>query len=203
MTEIKRLIRDPYAIYAKHVLRLKPLDPLVQAPDALLRGIVVHEILEHFVKDSVLDTALLTRENFLKRAETLLDQHVAWPTARKLWLARLERIADDFLTAEILRRGDGGPVAFEAAIKLVLAPLDFTIAGRADRIDRNSRGALRIVDYKTGTPPTESQQSKFDKQLLIEAAMAEQGGIEGMDPIPVARLFLLAWAAPTKRSRPP
>ena len=96
VTEIKRLIRDPYAIYAKHVLRLKPLDPLVQAPDALLRGIVIHEILEHFVKDSVLDTALLTRENFLKRAESLLDQHVAWPTARKLWLARLERIADDF-----------------------------------------------------------------------------------------------------------
>ena len=50
MTEIKRLIRDPYAIYAKHVLRLKPLDPLVQAPDALLRGIVIHEILEHFIQ---------------------------------------------------------------------------------------------------------------------------------------------------------
>ncbi|WP_170426359.1 double-strand break repair protein AddB [Ruegeria arenilitoris] len=191
VTEIKRLIRDPYAIYAKHVLRLKPLDPLVQAPDALLRGIVVHEVLEHFIKDSVLDSALLTRENFLKRAETLLDQHVAWPTARKLWLARLERIADDFLSAETARRGDGGPVAFEAAMKLVLSPLDFTISGRADRIDRNSRGALRIVDYKTGTPPTESQQSKFDKQLLIEAMMAEQGGIEGFDPFPVAEAVFI------------
>ena len=191
VTEIKRLIRDPYAIYAKHVLRLKPLNPLVQAPDALLRGIVIHEVLEHFVKDSVLDSALLTRENFLKRAETLLDHHVAWPTARKLWLARLERIADDFLAAETARRGDGGPVAFEAAMKLVLTPLDFTIAGRADRIDRNSRGALRIVDYKTGAPPTESQQSKFDKQLLIEAAMAEQGGIDGFDPSPVAEAVFI------------
>ncbi len=191
VTEIKRLIRDPYAIYAKHVLRLRPLDPLVQAPDALLRGIVIHEILEHFVKDSVLDTALLTRETFLKRAETLLDQHVAWPTARKLWLARLERIADDFLRAETARRSDGGPVAFEAAMKLVLEPLNFTIAGRADRIDLNSRGALRLVDYKTGAPPTESQQSKFDKQLLIEAAMAEQGGIEGFDPLPVAEAVFI------------
>ncbi|KIC40956.1 helicase [Ruegeria sp. ANG-S4] len=191
VTEIKRLIRDPYAIYAKHVLRLRPLDPLVQAPDALLRGIVVHEILEHFVRDSVLDMALLTRENFLKRAETLLAEHVAWPTARALWLARLERIADQFLTAERLRRTDGGPVAFEAALKLDIRQLAFTLNGRADRIDVNSRGALRIVDYKTGVPPTENQQAKFEKQLLIEAAVAEQGGLEGFDPLPVAQAVFI------------
>ncbi len=191
VTEIKRLIRDPYAVYAKHVLRLKPLDPLVQAPDALLRGIVIHEILEHFVKDSVLDAALLTRENFLKQAEALLADHVAWPTARKLWLARLERIADEFLRAETGRRADGGPVAFEARMKLALEPLGFSIVGRADRIDRNSRGALRIIDYKTGAPPSESQQSKFDKQLLIEAALAEQGGIEGFDPTAVAEAVFI------------
>ncbi len=191
VTEIKRLIRDPYAIYAKHVLRLKPLDPLVQAPDALLRGIVIHEVLEHFIKDSVVDTALLTRENFLKRAEAILMEHVAWPTARKLWLARLNRIADAFLTAEAARRADGGPVAFEVGMKLRLDPLNFSIVGRADRIDLNNRGALRIIDYKTGAPPTESQQAKFDKQLLIEAAMAEEGGIDGFDPTPVGQAIFI------------
>ena len=203
VTEIKRLIRDPYAIYAKHVLRLRPLDPLVQAPDALLRGIVIHEVLEHFVKDSVLDPALLTRENFLKRADALLDKHVAWPTARKLWLARLERITDDFLSAEIARRSDGGPVAFEAMMKLDLSPLEFTIAGRADRIDHNSRGALRIVDYKTGIPPSETQQAKFEKQLLIEAAMAEQGAIEGFDPMPVAEAVFIGMGGTYKEVSAP
>ncbi len=191
VTEIKRLIRDPYAVYAKHILRLRPLDPLVQAPDTLLRGIVIHEILEQFIKDSVLDSALLTQENFLKRADALLAEHVAWPTARKLWLARLERISGAFLSAEVARRTDGGPIAFEADMKLRLDPLDFTIVGRADRIDRNRRGALSIHDYKTGAPPTKSQQSKFDKQLLIEAAMAEEGGIDGLDPTSVAQAVFI------------
>ncbi len=191
VTEIKRLIRDPYAVYAKHILRLRPLDPLVQAPDTLLRGIVIHEILEQFIKDSVLDSALLTQENFLKRADALLAEHVAWPTARKLWLARLERISGAFLSAEVARRTDGGPIAFEADMKLRLDPLDFTIVGRADRIDRNRRGALSIYDYKTGAPPTKSQQSKFDKQLLIEAAMAEEGGIDGLDPTSVAQAVFI------------
>ncbi len=191
VTEIKRLIRDPYAIYAKHILRLRPLDPLVQAPDALLRGIVIHEILEQFIKDSVLDSALLTQENFLKRADALLAEHVAWPTARKLWLARLERISGAFLSAEVARRTDGGPIAFEADMKLRLDALDFTIVGRADRVDRNRRGALSIYDYKTGAPPTKAQQSKFDKQLLIEAAMAEEGGIDGLDPTSVAQAVFI------------
>ncbi len=191
VTEIKRLIRDPYAVYAKHILRLRPLDPLVQAPDALLRGIVIHEILEQFIKDSVLDSALLTQENFLKRADALLAEHVAWPTARKLWLARLERISGAFLSAEVTRRTDGGPIAFEADMKLRLDPLDFTIVGRADRIDRNRRGALSIYDYKTGAPPTKAQQSKFDKQLVIEAAVAEEGGIDGLDPTSVAQAVFI------------
>ena len=37
-------------------------------------------------------------------------------------------------------------------------------------------GRVHIYDYKTGTLPSRRQQEVFDKQLLLEAAMAERGG---------------------------
>ncbi|MGR3712845.1 MAG: double-strand break repair protein AddB, partial [Shimia sp.] len=104
VTEIKRLIRDPYAIYAKHVLRLRPMDPLMRTPDALLRGIIVHEILELLIKESVDNKVAVTRERLLEISETVLAQNVPWPTARVLWKARLERIADHVVTEEAKRR---------------------------------------------------------------------------------------------------
>lgn len=50
LTAIARLIRDPYAIYARHVLRLYPLDPLHPVADARDRGTAFHLILERFVR---------------------------------------------------------------------------------------------------------------------------------------------------------
>ena len=45
MTDIETLVRDPYAIYAEHVLKLEPLDPLGMAPDYAQRGSLIHDAL--------------------------------------------------------------------------------------------------------------------------------------------------------------
>lgn len=198
VTEIKRLIRDPYAIYAKHILRLRPLDSLVHAPDALLRGIVVHDILEQFIRVSVENPELLNHDTFIGMCRDMLDTHVAWPTARRLWLARLRRITDDFLQSEIGRRSRAMPVEFEATAHARLDPLDFTLVARADRIDRDAQGRLMLYDYKTGRPPSAAEQAKFDKQLLLEAAMAEQGGFERIDPAQVAEAMFIGVGAAFK-----
>jgi double-strand break repair protein AddB len=186
ITEIPRLIRDPYAVYAKHVLRLKPLNPLVQEPDALLRGIVVHEIFEVFIRDSLEDPSRLTPENLIETARSLLERDVPWPVARMLWLSRIQRLAGDFILAEQNRQARGKPLKLEALGEARLQPFDFTIACRADRIDQDDRGFLHLYDYKTGAPPSEAQQKKFEKQLLIEAAMAEEGAFKEIGPAEVA-----------------
>ena len=185
VTEIKRLIRDPYAIYAKHVLKLKPLDPLVQEPDALLRGIVMHDVLEQLIRDS-LASGDLSREGFLALAADILERDVPWPAARRLWLARINRVADWFLSTEVARQARATPVDFEVRGRAALAEPAFVLTGTADRIDRDAAGNLIIYDYKTGAPPSKKVQASFDKQLLLEAAMAERGAFAGIDPAPVA-----------------
>ncbi|SHJ86793.1 double-strand break repair protein AddB [Shimia gijangensis] len=186
VTQIKRLIRDPYAIYARETLRLRPLDSLMKTPDALLRGIIVHEILEQFVSDIDKDMSLLSRDHLMSISETVLAKNVPWPAAKALWSARLDRVSDRFVASEAQRREHSRPIAYECGAKLTVPELDFTLVAKADRIDRTEDGDLIIYDYKTGKPPSQKDQRYFDKQLLLEAAMAEQGGFRDIDPAEVA-----------------
>lgn len=203
VTEIKRLIRDPYAIYARHVLKLRPLDNLMQAPDALLRGVVTHDILETFVKGIEDDPENLTETRLMALADAVLARCVPWPEMRVLWKARLSRAAGWFVSTEKERRVKALPIAFERKGAARLDSLDFTLTVKADRIDRDTAGALHIYDYKTGRLPTKDEQTFFDKQLLLEAAMAERGAFDDIDPAPVAKAAYIGVGSARKEQPAP
>lgn len=175
VTEISRLIRDPYAIYARHVLGLAPLDPLTAAPDARRRGLVLHRLFEGFVADHPpgrpVDPSVL-----LDRARALLAEELPWVAERALWLSRLARIAPDFLAWHAGL--DTRPLAVERRGTFDLPGL--RLVGRADRIDRRADGTLVLLDYKTGTLPSARQQEAFDKQLIVLALMARAGAFAGL-----------------------
>ncbi|GAA6165545.1 double-strand break repair protein AddB [Pelagimonas sp. KU-00592-HH] len=198
VTEIKRLIRDPYAIYAKHVLRLRPLNSLMKTPDALLRGIVVHEVLETFVKEVSETPENLTEARLTEIAHDVLAENVPWPAARALWQARIERVAGHFVQGEQRRRETAAPIAHERQAKSRIDALDFTLTAKADRVDATNDGQLILYDYKTGRPPSQDEQLYFDKQLLLEAAMAEQGGFDDIDPTDVAAAIYLGLGSTPK-----
>ena len=205
VTEIKRLIRDPYAIFAKHTLRLSPLNPIAQSPDAPMRGVLVHAVLERFVKDVQSDAALLTTDHLMQVAHDILHRDVPWPAARTLWLARLSRVANWFVQNERARHLNGSPIAMEKKAKGVMHMKDpaFTLTGYADRIDQTNAGSVSVYDYKTGAPPSAKEQARFDKQLLIEAAMIERGdfGEVGVKPVHEA-VFIGLGSAPKEVPAP-
>ena len=198
VTQIKTLIRDPYAIYAREILRLKPLDSLMKSPDALLRGIAVHDVLEQFIRDVEVDDSLLTKDHLMAISETILAKNVPWATARALWSARLDRVAGHFISGEKERRETARPIAFEREANVKLPDLNFQLVGKADRIDRTTGGDLVIYDYKTGNPPSKEEQTYFDKQLLIEAAMAERGAFRDLAPADVVAAIYIGLGSTPK-----
>lgn len=186
VTQIKTLIRDPFSIYARKVLRLSPLDPILHQADAPMRGTITHTILEKFIKNGLTDEQPLSKQSLLDLAAEVLNAECPWPATRQLWLSRIERVADWFLEAEVQRQVYARPVAFEARGELSLNRLDFQLTGYADRIDQTHDGQAILYDYKTGAPPSASEQRYFDKQLLLEAAMVERGGFPSIEMTRVA-----------------
>ncbi|WP_163847871.1 double-strand break repair protein AddB [Pseudooceanicola aestuarii] len=191
VTEVEKLIRDPYAIYAKKILGLRPLDPLMKAPDARLRGIIAHEVFETFVKGLQDGTLPNTPEALTDVAAQVLSDLVPWTEARLLWHSRIARIAEWFCEREDNRQAHLDLTSPEAEGRAEIPSLGFTLTAKADRVDRDRDGRYRLYDYKTGSAPSAKEQKFFAKQLLLEAAIAERAGFARMGPMAVAEAIYI------------
>jgi ATP-dependent helicase/nuclease subunit B len=179
VTEIESWLRDPYTIYAKHILKLRELDPVDLAPGAADRGIVIHAALSEFTKTFAgglpADPATALIAIGAKHFALLED----YPEARAFWWPRFQRIAHWLAAWERRRRALVRSVKAETAgrIDIPLGERVFTLRGRADRIEVLADGGLAILDYKTGQVPTEKQvRIGVSPQLTLEAAMLRHGG---------------------------
>src|SRR5690606_23809454 len=73
VTEIETLRRDAYAIYARRVLRLGPLDPLLRDPGAAERGTLFHDIVHGFALAEVDPEAPDAEEQLLRIGRRAFD----------------------------------------------------------------------------------------------------------------------------------
>jgi ATP-dependent helicase/nuclease subunit B len=182
VTQIETLIRDPYATYARHVLRLDPLDPVAGSPTAADRGTIIHDALAAFVAAGIDPHAPDAADRLLEFGRTAFDRLKAFPDVRALWWPRFCRVADWFLGWERGRRAGLGGSLVEIAGRLeweTIGGRSFRLNVRADRIDTLADGSLVVIDYKTGTPPTPKQvASGLSPQLPLEAAMIEAGAFK-------------------------
>jgi len=181
VTEIEDWLRDPYTIYAKHILRLRPLDAVDTEPGAAERGTIIHaaigEFTQRFAKALPADPA--------RELMALGEPHFAalddFPEARAFWWPRFVRIAHWFARWEVQRRAAITAISAEirGEIDIPLSKSTFKLRGIADRIERAADGRYVILDYKTGAARSEKQvRTGLAPQLTLEAAMLRQGGFK-------------------------
>ena len=185
VTAIEDWLRDPYTIYARHILRLAPLDPVDMPLSAADRGSAIHESLGEFTREYPgalpADAAGVLRRIGEKHFAPLMER----PEARALWWPRFERIARWFAEWETARRGNIDLIVAETQGDIEIA-LDtnrkFILSARADRIERRDDGGYAILDYKTGQPPSGKQvRMGLSPQLTLEAAILRGGGFDNID----------------------
>ncbi len=197
VTQIETLVRDPYAIYAKKVLDLRPLDPPGRQADALARGSALHAALERFVDVTAGGLPEDARDILAQSVVRALDETTPWPAVRAIWASRMDRAADWFLREEAVRRMRGRPAAREVRGEhsTEIAGRPFTIHATADRLDVTPDGRVAIYDYKSGGVPSAKEAAAFHLQLPLEAIIAAAGGFAGLAAAQVAHLELIGLGA--------
>jgi ATP-dependent helicase/nuclease subunit B len=192
VTQVETWMRDPYGIYARHILKLGALDPLDADPGAADRGNFIHDALDRFVKswraDEASDAACERLLGFGREAfAPALDRPGVWA----FWWPRFERIARWFVENESERRRMATPLAVEGRGELTLdGPAGkFKLIAKADRIDHLNDGRIAVIDYKTGGVPSKGDLERgLAPQLPLEAMMAARGGFEGVPGGEVAEI---------------
>lgn len=120
-----------------------------------------------------------------------------------MWLARITRVADWIAQSEIARRALAQPVGLETSGRLELPEVGFTLTAKADRIDQTEAGDYLLYDYKTGAPPSKEKQKYLQKQLLLEALIAEEAGFDGLPPGHVRQATYIGLRTPPKEEPAP
>lgn len=180
VTQIETLRRDPYAIFAAHILRIAPLPQLGEDLDASEFGTLMHAALHRFTahphalgSSSQRRTTLasLFADTFAAALTDPLFLSFRWPIVTKAM--------DVFLAFDEVQRRTADTIRAEETGVHDIALADgstFRLIARADRIDHHRDGSTTLIDYKTGQPPgTNEVQVGFAPQMTLQAAMLRRG----------------------------
>lgn len=194
VTQVKTLIRDPYTIYARKILRLNALDEPGAPVDMRDRGQTLHSFMERFTKATMhieWPGQIAAGAIYDRLADEVIEELNAPPATAASWRARIQRVRPWFLRGEEQRRAVGDPIAVETKGETKL-PNGATLSGIADRVDQLHDGRLAIYDYKAGKAPSVKQEPVYDHQLLLLAEMAEAGAFKDVNPGPAEVLAYLS-----------
>jgi ATP-dependent helicase/nuclease subunit B len=193
VTAVETWLANPYAIYARHILGLEPLNPMGEGQNLRDKGVLYHAALHHFFAAypaALPANAAQELVRCLDRAAIELGFNLE---NAPLWRPRFARFAEWFANTEDARRAGVRLLKSEVGGKLRLdAPAGpFEITARADRIDVLEDEALRIYDFKTSASAAKTSASRGAPQLALEGMLAMAGAFAGVPEALAAELIYI------------
>jgi ATP-dependent helicase/nuclease subunit B len=183
VTAVETWVRDPYAIYARRILRLKRLDPPDARMDAMARGTAIHRAFERFALDHP-DELPEDGEQIFQALIWEALEAAGMPRPRMVREAALARNVAPWVLEFERRRRPGARLVVEQSGRMQWdTPAGaFALTARADRIE--ARGEVAdILDFKTGRTPTQKQvDAGLSPQLSLTAAILADGGFSEIGP---------------------
>jgi len=169
ITDLVKLSKNPYTIFAKKILGLKELKDIDYRPSFAEFGSFVHQALEEFVSNNFGHSNI---DDFLSRAKEIYQQFFLRAEDELLWWSKFPKILENF----IVDNEDfvGFKNFLEVAVEMEL--IGQKIVGKIDRIIIDDDNKLQIIDYKTGTIPSKKDvENSIESQLTIAALILLEG----------------------------
>lgn len=162
VTELEKLIHNPYVFYVAHILRLKKQDDWWMTPDARDFGNLVHAVIEHARDFSPAATIAEMDRAAREALHTTNTDGMLFKFWHRRFVEITRLVADN---AELLKNS-----VPEINGRCVID--NQVICARADRVWDGG-----VLDIKTGGAPSKNQlQQGTAPQLPLEAYMLQNGG---------------------------
>ena len=180
-SEVGRLRRDPYSVYARRILKLDPIAPFNADPGAAERGTLYHAVIDRYTRESHIPGTPAAREAMQRIVDELFDAEHLPPHIDQVWRPRFVEVGRAFIDWEARRAPEIRKTVTECGAGWDIPGAGLRLTGIADRIDIKRSGLATIIDYKTGSSPTCSQaRSLLDPQLALEAAALRAGAFQSV-----------------------
>ncbi len=187
VTQVETLLRDPYAIYARRILRLEAMDALGEAFGPRDAGNLFHKVLESMAREQIEGTRV-GPQRLMALFDDYAGEYGLDETHMRFRRRQVEdafaRVADWFDAR--VKLGEPAIIEGKGVWCFDVDGAEFTLSAQADRIDVLGSGGVYIIDYKTGALPSLKQQSTFSPQLPLTGLIAENGGFEDLGEKSVA-----------------
>lgn len=180
-TRIETWMRNPYAIYARYILKLFKLDDLEKIQTRQAYGNALHKALEKFM--SLPPNTPNSLDFLLDLGNQCMDQEGLNVAEKEFYQPKFKRSASFFLDQQnqiqpLIKKTileQTGKITFD------LEGGAFTLTAKADRIDLLKDGTATIIDYKTGSPPSKSEiTAGYAPQLPLEGLILKRDGFNSI-----------------------